>query len=153
MFWAEIWKWSEALSENFQFLVGKFSIYLNRCVFVIWYMICDLQVACSNLVSIWFVCSVSMECCFCVAISHNWALPSSSDAGDEGWCYMTVTSPGYQESRSSKKHSSGQVLFKLKQTNNNELKDIASYKKQLFEILFACVIFFLQWSPHFTFQT
>ena len=30
MFWAEIWKISEFLSENFQFLVVKFSIYLNR---------------------------------------------------------------------------------------------------------------------------
>ena len=34
MFWAEIWKISEFLSENFQFLVVKFSIYLNRRVFV-----------------------------------------------------------------------------------------------------------------------
>ena len=31
---AEIWKISEFLSENFQFLVVKFSIYLNRSVFV-----------------------------------------------------------------------------------------------------------------------
>ena len=34
MFWAEIWKISEFLSENYQFLVVKFSIYLNRGVFV-----------------------------------------------------------------------------------------------------------------------
>ena len=34
MFWAEIWKISEFLSENFQFLVVKFSIYLNRHIFV-----------------------------------------------------------------------------------------------------------------------
>ena len=34
MFWAEIWKISEFLSENFQFLVMKFSIYLNRRVFI-----------------------------------------------------------------------------------------------------------------------
>ena len=34
MFWAEIWKISEFLSENFPFLVVKFSIYLNRRVFV-----------------------------------------------------------------------------------------------------------------------
>ena len=35
MFWAEIWKKSEFLSENFQILVVKFSIYLNyRLVFV-----------------------------------------------------------------------------------------------------------------------
>ena len=34
MFWAEIWKISEFLSESFQFLVVKFSIYLNRRVFV-----------------------------------------------------------------------------------------------------------------------
>ena len=34
MFWAEIWKLSEFLSENFQFLVLKFSIYLNWGVFV-----------------------------------------------------------------------------------------------------------------------
>ena len=33
MFSAEIEKISEFLSENFQFLVVKFSIYLNRCVF------------------------------------------------------------------------------------------------------------------------
>ena len=33
MFWAEIWKISEFLSENFQFLVMKSSIYLNRRVF------------------------------------------------------------------------------------------------------------------------
>ena len=34
MFWAEIWKISEFLSENFQFLEVKFSIYLYRRVFV-----------------------------------------------------------------------------------------------------------------------
>ena len=35
MFWAEIWKISGFfLSENFQFLEVKFSIYLNRLVFV-----------------------------------------------------------------------------------------------------------------------
>ena len=36
MFWAEIWKISEFLSENFQFLEVKFSIYLNRHVFVMY---------------------------------------------------------------------------------------------------------------------
>ena len=36
MFWAEIWKISEFLSENFQFLVVKCSVYLNRLVFVMW---------------------------------------------------------------------------------------------------------------------
>ena len=35
MFWAEKRKISEFLPENFQFLVVKFSIYLNRRVFVI----------------------------------------------------------------------------------------------------------------------
>ena len=34
MFWAEIWNISEFVTENFQFLVTKFSIYLNRRVFV-----------------------------------------------------------------------------------------------------------------------
>ena len=34
MFWAEIRKISEFSSENFHFLVVKFSIYLNRSVFV-----------------------------------------------------------------------------------------------------------------------
>ena len=34
MFWAEIWKISEFLSGNFHFLVVKFSVYLNRRVFV-----------------------------------------------------------------------------------------------------------------------
>ena len=39
MCWAEIWKISEFLSEFFHFLVVKFSIYLNRRVFVMWYRI------------------------------------------------------------------------------------------------------------------
>ena len=34
MFWAEIWKYLSFLSENVQFLEVKFSIYLNRRVFV-----------------------------------------------------------------------------------------------------------------------
>ena len=36
MFWAEIWKKNQrfCLSENFQFLEAKISIYLNRLVFV-----------------------------------------------------------------------------------------------------------------------
>ena len=34
MFWAEIWKNISFLSKNFQFLEVKFSIYLNRRVFV-----------------------------------------------------------------------------------------------------------------------
>ena len=35
MFWAEIWKLSDFfLSENFHFLVAKFSVYLNRHIFV-----------------------------------------------------------------------------------------------------------------------
>ena len=36
MFWAEMWKISQFLSENFQFLEVKFSIYLNRRVFVMY---------------------------------------------------------------------------------------------------------------------
>ena len=37
MFWAEIWKISEFLSEKkIHFLVVKFSVYLNRRVFVMW---------------------------------------------------------------------------------------------------------------------
>ena len=34
MFWAEIWKISEFLSENFHFWMVKFSVYLNRLIFV-----------------------------------------------------------------------------------------------------------------------
>ena len=34
MFWAEIWKISDFLSENFHFLVVQFSVYLNRRIFV-----------------------------------------------------------------------------------------------------------------------
>ena len=44
MFWAEIWKISEFLSENFQFLVVKFSIYLNRRVFVMNFFGCLCQI-------------------------------------------------------------------------------------------------------------
>ena len=38
MYWAEIWKISEFLFKNFQFLVVKFSIFLNRRVFEMNYM-------------------------------------------------------------------------------------------------------------------
>ena len=34
IFWAELWKMIEILSKNFQFLEVKFSIHLNRHVFV-----------------------------------------------------------------------------------------------------------------------
>ena len=37
MFWAEIWKISAFLYLSFQFLEVKFSIYLNRRVFVMYY--------------------------------------------------------------------------------------------------------------------
>ena len=37
-------KISEFLSENFQILVVKFSIYLNRCVFVMQTAICKFSV-------------------------------------------------------------------------------------------------------------
>ena len=49
MFWVEIWKISEFLSWNFQFLVVKFSIYLIRRVFVMkgskwyWWPFADAQ--------------------------------------------------------------------------------------------------------------
>ena len=36
MLWAEIWKLSEFFSENFHFLLVKFSIYLIKRVFVMW---------------------------------------------------------------------------------------------------------------------
>ena len=36
LFWAEICKISELLSENFHFLVVKFSVHLNRLVFVMY---------------------------------------------------------------------------------------------------------------------
>ena len=41
-FWEEIWKISEFLSENFQFLVVIFSIYLNRRVFVMYNLLAAL---------------------------------------------------------------------------------------------------------------
>ena len=34
MFWAEIWKYQNFLSENFHFLMVKFSVFLNRHVFI-----------------------------------------------------------------------------------------------------------------------
>ena len=37
LFWAEIWNYQIFLSENFHFLEVKFSIYLNRRVFVMMY--------------------------------------------------------------------------------------------------------------------
>ena len=47
MFWAKIWKISELLSGNFQFLVVKFSTYLNRRGFVMAYF-------CSRLLTGWY---------------------------------------------------------------------------------------------------
>ena len=44
MFWAEIWKYRNFLSENFHFLVVKFSVYLNRHVFVMLKLWPELQV-------------------------------------------------------------------------------------------------------------
>ena len=41
MFSAEIGKLSEFLSENFQFLVVNFLIYLNMCVFIMLIVYCD----------------------------------------------------------------------------------------------------------------
>ena len=43
LFWAEIWKISEFLSENFQFLMVKFSVYLNRLVFVMYSHVCGFE--------------------------------------------------------------------------------------------------------------
>ena len=39
MFWAEIWKISEFLSEKFHVLVVNFSVYLNRLVFIMHFLI------------------------------------------------------------------------------------------------------------------
>ena len=70
MFWAKIWKISDFLSENFQFLVVKFSIYLNRRVFVmtsVWPVsLCryDLQ----NLM----ILKVGSERCVCVDEYRNY---------------------------------------------------------------------------------
>ena len=48
MFWAEIWKISAFLSENFQFLMVKFSIYLNRHVFIMIWVPWRLRSACAS---------------------------------------------------------------------------------------------------------
>ena len=44
MFWAEVWKISKFLSENFHFLMVKFSVYLNRRVFVMHSDLCLCRV-------------------------------------------------------------------------------------------------------------
>ena len=46
MFWAEIWKISEVLPENFRFLEVKFSIYLNRLVNECRYWSCAVLQCC-----------------------------------------------------------------------------------------------------------
>ena len=43
MFWAKIWKISEFLSENFQFLVVKFSIYLTCFCNVFQHYLCHME--------------------------------------------------------------------------------------------------------------
>ena len=48
MFWAEIWKISAFFSENFHFLVVKFSVYLNRRVFLMYIGNSSAQVDLTN---------------------------------------------------------------------------------------------------------
>ena len=56
IFWAEIWKISEMLSENFHFLLVKCSVYLNRRVFVMIFFRCvSFRV---NMVGLSPLCSV-----------------------------------------------------------------------------------------------
>ena len=45
MFWAETWKISDFIYENFYFLVAKFSVYLNRRVFVMNVISCKFWLA------------------------------------------------------------------------------------------------------------
>ena len=47
-------KISEILSEDFQFLVVKFSIYLNRCVFVMTALLVRFQESCVQLPTSFF---------------------------------------------------------------------------------------------------
>ena len=71
-FWAEIWKLSEFLTENFQFLEAKFSIYSNRRVFVMGIAITSLGRRGANCFSFrWFVkCVMSIiVCSLCLLVS------------------------------------------------------------------------------------
>ena len=76
MFWAEMWRILELLSENFNFLLVKFSIYLNRRVFVL-VVICSssllvlvpLEGCASCLWISWGICTsiflfLSLVCCY-----------------------------------------------------------------------------------------
>ena len=75
MFWAEIWKISAFLSENCQFLEVKFSIYLNRRVFVMF--------VCASLFHMW-----RLWCPYLFVIS-----PSFSASG--GLCFVIVAFSWY----------------------------------------------------------
>ena len=61
MFWAEVWKISDFfLSENFQFLVVKFSVYLIRHVFVM----CSMTFVSPNLIVSYFHFTGLTQLCF-----------------------------------------------------------------------------------------
>ena len=71
MFWAEIWKISDFLSENFQFLMVKFSIYLNRRIFK---MILKMVVT-----GVEWVCE-------CVSVSAEPAISPGTERYGHVWC-------------------------------------------------------------------
>ena len=74
MFRAEIWQISEILSENFQFFVVKFSMYLNRRVFVMFYVAIYVVYACINLLnkSFLFYTSVVFNLYSLTCSAHWW---------------------------------------------------------------------------------
>ena len=80
-----MWKISEFLSENFQFLEVKFSIYLNRRVFVmsLFVILCLLLTLCGIVLSPeHFLDIFTILFLFCSAFDTSGRL-----------CFMTVASP------------------------------------------------------------
>ena len=76
MFWAEIWKISEFSSENFQFVVMKFSIYLNRRVFIM-ISLCCIWLASRISATAADVCSEALS----AEVSSTWCLRQQGLAG------------------------------------------------------------------------
>ena len=92
MFWAKILKLSEFLSENFHFLVVKFSIYLNRHVVVmILKSACESTLSDSNMKKICILAvqkASSEESCYIAYM--RWLIWNIAGCTCAKWCFFDV---------------------------------------------------------------
>ena len=83
MFWAVIWKYQIFLSENFHFLVVKFSVYLNRHAFVMVCGVCGVLICSSFFLPVvpgegcaswfWYFLGIFTSTCICFITFLNFS--------------------------------------------------------------------------------